>query len=30
MCPNMMKNWDRRAWQATAHGATKSWTQLGN
>ena len=30
MCPNMMKNWDREAWQATVHGATKSWTQLGN
>ena len=21
---------DRRAWQATVHGATKSWTQLSN
>ena len=30
MCPNMMKNWDREAWQATVHGAAKSWTQLGN
>ena len=30
MCPNMMKNWDRGAWQATAHEAAKSWTQLGN
>ena len=21
---------DRRAWQATAHGVTKSWTRLSN
>ena len=21
---------DRRAWQATVHGVTNSWTQLGN